>query len=299
MIAWFAMPCDLADAPHLAHFAVRAGVSVDAAFRHFGKVWARMAQHDDERGQLREIPDGTLEEWAGWRGRQGRFAEAFRESYELADGTMRFWEDTNGPQIRKAKKDAQRKRDARRHRGHRGQPADVDQVPLALSDLPASGGPSTDAGADSPRPRARTGAGNKNKDSNSTTSSAIAAAVVPARGGNARDELPDAYRAAYDGIRSTLSVPYSLDAECQMLASGAHGPGGTPVPWAVIGHAIHDCAGTTGPYSHRKLHAFVTDLLRRADATDVLERELGRRFTPGERTAVDALRAFAAQAGAA
>lgn len=107
------------------------------ALGHLVCVWSALAEQSDERGNLAAISDALLEEWAMWRGRKLRFAKAFRAAFQQEDGTLRGWEKRNGAFIRKARIEAERKREFRA----------------------ASGGQSTDADADSPRTRTRTGAG--------------------------------------------------------------------------------------------------------------------------------------------
>jgi hypothetical protein len=64
-------------------------------------------------GDLSAVRDSTIEEWAGWDGKRGRFAVAFRAAM-CKDGIVRSWEKYNGAAIRKAEADIERIRAKRR-----------------------------------------------------------------------------------------------------------------------------------------------------------------------------------------
>ena len=64
-------------------------------------------------GDLSAVRDSTIEEWAGWDGKRGRFAAAFRTAM-CRDGIVRSWEKYNGAAIRKAEADIERIRAKRR-----------------------------------------------------------------------------------------------------------------------------------------------------------------------------------------
>lgn len=64
-------------------------------------------------GNLSAVRDSTIEEWAGWDGKRGRFAAAFRAAL-CRDGIVRSWEKYNGAAIRKAEADIERIRAKRR-----------------------------------------------------------------------------------------------------------------------------------------------------------------------------------------
>jgi hypothetical protein len=65
-------------------------------------------------GHLATLRDSTLEEWAGWDGKRGRFAAAFRSAMCNEAGVVRSWEKYNGAAIRKAEADIERMRAKRR-----------------------------------------------------------------------------------------------------------------------------------------------------------------------------------------
>lgn len=65
-------------------------------------------------GDVSMVRDSTLEEWAGWDGKRGRFASAFRQAMCNEDGVVRSWEKYNGAAIRKAEADIERLRQKRR-----------------------------------------------------------------------------------------------------------------------------------------------------------------------------------------
>ena len=65
-------------------------------------------------GNLANFRDSTLEDWAGWDGKRGRFAAAFRAAMCNSSGVVRSWEKYNGAAIRKAEADIERMRAKRR-----------------------------------------------------------------------------------------------------------------------------------------------------------------------------------------
>jgi hypothetical protein len=106
-------------------------------------------------GNLSDVRDSTIEEWAGWDGKRGRFAAAFRAAM-CRDGTVRSWEKYNGAAIRKAEADIERIRAKRRgnvaecSREHRANiertPLDVRQVSQVDEDVDGNSLTNTDEG---------------------------------------------------------------------------------------------------------------------------------------------------------
>ena len=75
-------------------------------------------------------------------------------------------------------------------------------------------------------------------------------------------EPPDAltqplHRTAYTAAVATARAPDALVAELDAIASGLHGPGGQPVPWPVIGQALHELRVAGGGCTPAALRAFV------------------------------------------
>jgi hypothetical protein len=74
-------------------------------------LWGEIAEHNP-RGEVHDIPAATLEEWAGWRGEPGRFAEIFLQMF-TTDGVIDSWEEFQGKLIERQIADRERKRQER------------------------------------------------------------------------------------------------------------------------------------------------------------------------------------------
>jgi hypothetical protein len=57
---------------------------------------------------LSDVPDSTIERWAGWRGQRGTFAPLFRAEF-CTDGVVSGWDERQAPLITRLEKDAARK----------------------------------------------------------------------------------------------------------------------------------------------------------------------------------------------
>lgn len=112
MIAWIRVSVAIAEDPAIARLAEAVGVSRPEAVGLVVGVLCKLPAHA-KTGDLAAVPPTLLEDWAGWKGRRGRFAAAFRA--ELCDeaGIVLAWEALNGAPIREAEYDAARKRRAR------------------------------------------------------------------------------------------------------------------------------------------------------------------------------------------
>jgi hypothetical protein len=84
------------------------------AFGLVSGVWCAMAEHAVD-GDLTGVSDRTLEEWAGWTGKRGRFAAAFREIFlhkvVEVDGKMGVlpgWNERQGALLSRMERDRQR-----------------------------------------------------------------------------------------------------------------------------------------------------------------------------------------------
>jgi hypothetical protein len=67
-------------------------------------------------GDLSGVSDLTLERWAQWPGKRGRFAAAFRAYLCDPQGVVRGWEKHNGAAMREAEQARERMREARKVR---------------------------------------------------------------------------------------------------------------------------------------------------------------------------------------
>lgn len=111
MISWVRIDRAIGDDPKVHRLAEALGADVATVVGYLVFVFGHMAEQAKD-GDLREVPDTALERWAGWTGRRGRFAAAFR-TLLTTDGVVSAWTKHNGAAIEKAEADAQRKRVAR------------------------------------------------------------------------------------------------------------------------------------------------------------------------------------------
>ena len=112
MTDWVAVSVDLGDDPKVIAFGKYLRVPTDTAAMSLVRLWGRMARHEMETGDLTTVDDVTLEEWARWRGKRGRFAVAFRNRF-TKEGTVNGWWSWNGRHLRRARLDREKKRKER------------------------------------------------------------------------------------------------------------------------------------------------------------------------------------------
>lgn len=109
---WIRIAVGIMDDPTTHALAEALGVSVPATTGHMVGVLRCLPQHARD-GDLSNVPDTTLERWAMWTGKRGRFAAAFRAQLCDAQGVVRSWEKHNGAALREG--DRQREK-AKRYR---------------------------------------------------------------------------------------------------------------------------------------------------------------------------------------
>ena len=88
------------------------GVSRVTTTGHWVMVLTAMAEGCVD-GDLSRVSDDNLEEWADWRGKRGRFAQAVRRYLCDEQGVMRSWGKYNGAKLREMEADRERKKAAR------------------------------------------------------------------------------------------------------------------------------------------------------------------------------------------
>ncbi len=88
------------------------GVSRVTTTGHWVLVLTAMAEGCVD-GDLSRISDDNIEEWADWRGKRGRFADAVRRYLCDEHGVMRSWGKYNGAKLREMESDRERKKAAR------------------------------------------------------------------------------------------------------------------------------------------------------------------------------------------
>src|SRR5262249_15326397 len=90
-------------------FAQRLRITHEAAIGLLVQLWLELPDHARD-GAIGQITDQALEEWAGWRGRRGRFAPAYRDLFQTVDGKVNAWDRHNGKALEKSDRDAERTR---------------------------------------------------------------------------------------------------------------------------------------------------------------------------------------------
>lgn len=113
MISWIRIARGIGDDPKVHALAEQLDLDVATVVGHLVFVFSEMAEHA-KSGDLRGVPDTSLERWAGWTGKRGKFAPAFRALFTM-EGVVSAWEKHNGAAIQKADADAERLRDRRRN----------------------------------------------------------------------------------------------------------------------------------------------------------------------------------------
>lgn len=110
---WVKIAVGIMDDPSVRQVAEAVGVSEVTTTGHLVGVFTNLATHA-KTGDLSAVSDNTVEAWARWRGKRGRFAQAFRAYLCDSQGVVKAWEDYNGAAIREFEHDRKRKADARK-----------------------------------------------------------------------------------------------------------------------------------------------------------------------------------------
>jgi len=252
-VNWICVATGIMRDPSIIAMAEALGVSVPATTGHVVGVLTSLPEGSDT-GDLSAVTDRTLEQWAMWGGKRGKFAAAFRAQLCDAQGVVRSWDKYNGRALRKMKADRDRKRETRdRQRVHR------------TSDGQSTGHPTDIRETSARRPGLR-----DETRRDITTSSSNEADVV--RGG-AADWVPlhfpdPAHQQAVSGYIRAHQFPDALRATLTAIASGQGAPNGQPVPWATIGQAVVEMQSAGARFSASALRGFIGRLCQAsADVT--------------------------------
>lgn len=110
MNLWIRVEADIADSVKVRKFAQllggSGGVPVECAVGLLVFLWGKVADKR-ETGDVGDVPDDLLEEWARWRGERGHFAKCFRETF-ASDGHINDWRDHQGKLIERRAADRAR-----------------------------------------------------------------------------------------------------------------------------------------------------------------------------------------------
>lgn len=102
--------------------------------------------------------------------------------------------------------------------------------------------------------------------------------------------------AAYQHFWQTARFPAGLDGELTALESGMHKLTARPVPWAVLGQAMHEMATNNHTFAVRHFGGFVRRIQAAPDPVAEFSGKMGRKLTVGEENYIRALRVIAADA---
>lgn len=106
-VTWFRVDTTAHTDPKWQAMGTMCGLSAEECFAKVVKVWSGLADHRPD-GNADKLPDETLEAWAQWRGRTGRFAKVFRELC-VKDGIVKGWMELNGKLFERREADTARK----------------------------------------------------------------------------------------------------------------------------------------------------------------------------------------------
>lgn len=109
---WIRVHANLAARPIVMRAADELHISLNEAIGLLVRFWGSMSQHGNN-GQVEGVKDITIETWAGWRGKRGRFAEFIRSAHTDNEGRVKEWDDYNGKLEDRRAKDRERKRKSR------------------------------------------------------------------------------------------------------------------------------------------------------------------------------------------
>jgi len=98
-VNWIRIAVGIMNDPSIHSVADASGVSVPTTTGHVVGLLSYLPEHA-RTGDVSGVSDATLERWAMWTGKRGRFAAAFRRYLCDAQGVVRSWEKHNGAMLR-------------------------------------------------------------------------------------------------------------------------------------------------------------------------------------------------------
>ncbi len=98
---WIRIDVGIMDDPRVGALAGALGVSVPLTTGHLVGVLRKLPTHAKD-GDLARVPAATIELWAMWVGKRGKFAAALHAHLCTEQGVVRGWEKHNGSAIREA-----------------------------------------------------------------------------------------------------------------------------------------------------------------------------------------------------
>ncbi len=234
---WIRIATGIMRDPTLVALSEALGVNVPCTTGHVVGVLTSLPE-GAKTGDLSAVSDRTLEQWAMWKGKRGKFAAAFRTHLCDTQGVVRSWEKHNGAAIRRAGESAERAKTWREERKTNAKRTRSDRVANAQ----------------------RTSLRDETRRNEELTTPLRA---VVSSGGAAPDTLlalsfadPSHQRAA-DGYQRAHPYPAAMVATLEAMTNGMQGPA---VAWPVIGAALVEMQGAGARFSPATLRAFVRRL---------------------------------------
>lgn len=117
-MTWIRVETNIGDTVEIGRLRSVLGLSRHQAIGMIVDLFGSFAEHQ-VRGDLREVLDTLIEDWARWQGEPGRFAQAFRQIF-APGGVCELWQEQQDTLIRRQEADRERKR--RQRRRERGEP---------------------------------------------------------------------------------------------------------------------------------------------------------------------------------
>lgn len=92
---WIKISTAIGDDPRIGRIADACRCSGNEALGAVVRILGRLPEHAPN-GDLSGLPSTLIEQWAWWRGKAGKFADAFRAEMCDESGVVRSWEKWNG-----------------------------------------------------------------------------------------------------------------------------------------------------------------------------------------------------------
>lgn len=128
---WIRIDVGIMDDPRVGALAGALGVSVPLTTGHLLGVLRKLPTHAKD-GDLSRVPDSTIELWAMWAGKKGKFSAEFRAHLCTAQGVVSGWEKHNGSAIREAQRSSDRAKEWRDERRRTARERRTEPVPNAV-----------------------------------------------------------------------------------------------------------------------------------------------------------------------
>lgn len=262
---WIRIATGILDDPSIGALADDIGCDEVTTVGHVVGVLSQLPEHARD-GNLSTVADRTIEAWARWTKKRGKFAAAFRARLCADTGEIRAWEKHNGGAMREADRKRERAHQWRLARKSGGDETDTESVPnpdriryvSAQKSVDVTGRDETASSAYSPDGEQAAAA--------APAARAAAAALSPLVE-VVLDSLGECH--GYRSVAQALGEARNPEALAEELLAWHHGigeqdptqPPRPGVEWAVICQAVHDMRVAGARMGPKTLASFVQRLL--------------------------------------